>query len=440
MQPRLQTPFVPHAVAAAAPQPAALPAEAAAPLRLQRKAGACACGGSCPRCNGMLDTEGSPIQRQLRIGPSDDPLEREADRVANAVTAASSSGEVSAAAKSIQRLSSSGGGDGAAAPADVQQTLSRSGQPLETGLRQDMEQRFGQDFGDVRVHEDATAARSAETIGAQAYTAGHHIVFGSGQYAPQSSAGKHLLAHELTHVVQQAGGAAQRVSRYRRKPRNKADEENVPAWEAAEELTDSKTQPWIASIAIEFTGTAADTGNAPAAKANGELPPRMPTGTLTAKYSTKPSTVPADITVKIVGGSTALGLGLTDAIKTPVAVTRIEGSGYTDSKNTVSDPLSTKKDSKAARYSKSGAGTMNYAVFFKGIQAIHDGWLNTGSHACVHVGDGKVIRQINHHSWVDHTMVTVSYASSVTDELCCLRKKNGNPYWSRSPCGSTKCP
>ncbi len=211
MNPR-QFSTVPLAAAPAPPHAAPTPSAQHEPLRLQRKAGACSCGGNCPRCSGNLDSEDGRIQRQLRIGASDDALEREADRVAAAVTASGNNGRVSPAAQSIQRLPA-GGADaaGSAAPASVQQTLGRSGSALDNGVREQMEQRFGQDFSNVRVHADSAAARSAEAIDAQAYTAGANIVFAAGQYAPQSAAGQHLIAHELTHIVQQAGGAAQRV-------------------------------------------------------------------------------------------------------------------------------------------------------------------------------------------------------------------------------------
>jgi hypothetical protein len=68
-----------------------------------------------------------------------------------------------------------------------------------------MEQHFGHDFSQVRVHTDDSAALSARAIDAQAYTAGKHVVFGAGKYDPSSGAGRRLLAHELTHVVQQTG-------------------------------------------------------------------------------------------------------------------------------------------------------------------------------------------------------------------------------------------
>jgi hypothetical protein len=83
---------------------------------------------------------------------------------------------------------------------------------------------------------------------------------------------------------------------------------------------------------------------------------------------------------------------------------------------------------------------MNYAIFFKGIQAIHQGALDTGSHACVHVGTAHTIRQLNYHSRIGVTKVSVSYASSVLDNLCCHRKASGNPNWSNNPCNATKCP
>jgi len=81
-----------------------------------------------------------------------------------------------------------------------------SGQPLPDASRQFFEPRFGHDFSGVRIHNDSIAAKSAQSINALAYTTGNNIVFNEGQYAPGSDSGNRLLAHELTHVVQQ--GAA----------------------------------------------------------------------------------------------------------------------------------------------------------------------------------------------------------------------------------------
>lgn len=87
-------------------------------------------------------------------------------------------------------------------PPIVDEVLHSGGQPLEPETRFLMEHRFGHDFSQVRIHTDERAAKSADAVDALAYTAGRHIIFGTGQYAPQNSAGQHLLAHELTHVLQ----------------------------------------------------------------------------------------------------------------------------------------------------------------------------------------------------------------------------------------------
>ena len=88
----------------------------------------------------------------------------------------------------------------------VQQVLSSPGQPLDPGALAFMEPRFGRDFSRVRVHTDSNAASSARELNAQAYTVGEHVVFASGRYAPSTKGGRSLLAHELTHVVQQQNG------------------------------------------------------------------------------------------------------------------------------------------------------------------------------------------------------------------------------------------
>jgi hypothetical protein len=82
------------------------------------------------------------------------------------------------------------------------------GEPLPAALGSVMGQRFGQSFGDVRVHAGQEAAALAKSMGARAYTVGPSIVFGEGQYRPGAPDGQRLIAHELTHVVQQRGSPA----------------------------------------------------------------------------------------------------------------------------------------------------------------------------------------------------------------------------------------
>jgi hypothetical protein len=88
----------------------------------------------------------------------------------------------------------------------VEKTINAPGQPLTPAIRAEMEARFGQDFGNVRIHIGGDAAASARAINARAYTVGSNIAFASGQYAPDAAPGRQLLAHELAHVVQQDRG------------------------------------------------------------------------------------------------------------------------------------------------------------------------------------------------------------------------------------------
>lgn len=106
-----------------------------------------------------------------------------------------------------KRLQRSAAGAGpAVAPPIVHDVLRSPGRPLEPSVRGEMEARLGHDFSQVRVHSDSQAAASAEAVVAEAYTVGRHVVFGEGAYRPATGVGRSLVAHELTHVVQQGGG------------------------------------------------------------------------------------------------------------------------------------------------------------------------------------------------------------------------------------------
>jgi hypothetical protein len=92
------------------------------------------------------------------------------------------------------------------APPIVHRVLRSPGQPLDAGTRADFEPRFGHDFSQVRIHTDSRAAESARAVNALAYTVGNDVAFDRGRYAPSSAQGRRLLAHELSHVVQQREG------------------------------------------------------------------------------------------------------------------------------------------------------------------------------------------------------------------------------------------
>lgn len=105
--------------------------------------------------------------------------------------------------KSVLQRHASSGTEPASVPPIVHEVLRAPGQPLDRATRDFMEPRFGHDFSNVRVHTDAKAAESARAVNALAYTVGHNVAFRAGVYAPATSAGQRLLAHELAHVVQQ---------------------------------------------------------------------------------------------------------------------------------------------------------------------------------------------------------------------------------------------
>jgi len=94
-------------------------------------------------------------------------------------------------------------GSASQVPGSLYAALATSGRPLEAVSQRQMQGFFQRDFSSVRVHTDVTAVVSAREMGAEAYTVGNHIVFGAGAYAPGTDAGDRLLAHELTHVLQQ---------------------------------------------------------------------------------------------------------------------------------------------------------------------------------------------------------------------------------------------
>jgi len=92
-------------------------------------------------------------------------------------------------------------------PDSVRDVISSPGSTLDASIQRAMEDRMGDNLGDVRVHTGPQAANACEEINARAFTVGNHVAFNSGEYDPESAEGQHVLAHELAHVRQQTGGA-----------------------------------------------------------------------------------------------------------------------------------------------------------------------------------------------------------------------------------------
>jgi hypothetical protein len=148
---------------------------------------------------------GLVLQAKLEVGPADDLLEREADRAADRVA----DGILAALPGTGTPLPSGAGGSAGLVAGPLESridSLRGRGAPLDHGTRARMEPRFGHDFGGVRVHTGGEAAAMARSLGARAFTTGSDVFFGAGQYRDDTDTGRRLLAHELTHVVQQGGG------------------------------------------------------------------------------------------------------------------------------------------------------------------------------------------------------------------------------------------
>jgi outer membrane protein OmpA-like peptidoglycan-associated protein len=144
------------------------------------------------------------LQARLDVSQSGDPAEREAERVANEVV---DSGEPTTDTESSVDIRRSASGEGQTSVDGRTEAridaLRGGGSPLSRSVRSYFEPRFGRDFSDVRVHTGSEADAVARSIEAEAFTVGRDVAFASGNYRPETTAGRELLGHELTHVVQQ---------------------------------------------------------------------------------------------------------------------------------------------------------------------------------------------------------------------------------------------
>ena len=165
------------------------------------------------RCSEKAYPSRNIVHAKLELTTPGDSYEREADRMADFVMRRQYTGiptempsAVSVVHPTISRSVS--GSEGVAVDAATEDGINASrggGQPMPEALRSQMESGFGADFSGVRLHTDSRAADLSQGIQAKAFTYGNDIYFNRGQYSPDTSTGQHLIAHELTHVVQQSG-------------------------------------------------------------------------------------------------------------------------------------------------------------------------------------------------------------------------------------------
>lgn len=223
----------------------------------------CACGGGCPRCKSEPDRSG-----RMPISQPGDAYEREADDVAERVMRMAEPPGIASAPSAIQRKCAECEDEEQTAiqtkrgplrnaeavldPGAAEPAAERGGAPLPIEVRSYFEPRFRHDFSQVRVHTDALAAESAQSLKARAYTIGSDISFGSGEFAPATHRGRRLLAHELTHTIQQRSStnasnglsiARQPVDKPAEETAKKEPEKKEPEKKEAEKKEPEKVKP-----------------------------------------------------------------------------------------------------------------------------------------------------------------------------------------------------
>jgi hypothetical protein len=206
------------------------------------------------------------VQCKLEVGCVNDPLEDEADHIADRVThdtrppmLTSKCAACDEEEQQLLRKTAHGPASDLPPPELVHDVLRSPARPLDASLRAFLEAQLGQDFSGVRIHNDARSAASARSVGAFAYTVGRDIVFGDGAYNGSTESGRRLLAHELVHVAQQSNS----WGRLQRKPCRSAEECKAVSGDPAAARQDVANK----SSARAAAEAAAPAGSAQAAKA-----------------------------------------------------------------------------------------------------------------------------------------------------------------------------
>lgn len=278
------------------------------------------------------------------------------------------------------------------------------GSPLSPKTQQEMSSSFGTDFSHVRVHNDSEAVGMNKELQAQAFTHGNDIYFNEGKYNPNSPDGKFLLAHELTHVVQQGGGNSFQKNTIQPYRSPKAthfglQDEGDLTENDFNSKKDKEAKPWIKQITINFNIEKKDN--------SGNL---IPAGVAIATYH---NNILPPVFLSVTGGSSGKDLGVTRSGN--YRVTRIEGVGYNDKPFEQGGEASNNKYAKPVNGSY--ASSMHDAVFFDEGRALHSGSLSVSSHGCVHVESFPQLKQINYHSVVGLTKVAVNFSGTFEKDI-----------------------
>ncbi len=371
------------------------------------------------------------VQPKLELTTPGDSYEREADRMADFVMRRQYTGiptEMPSAAYVVHPTISRSvsGSVGVAVDTATEGGINASrggGQPMPEALRSQMESGFGTDFSGVRLHTDSRAADLSQGIQAKAFTYGNDIYFNRGQYCPDTTAGQHLIAHELTHVVQQSG----KVGRYRNKSSFNfgVADNNIMKEDEFNINIDEKTKPYIELITIVFDKIDFDNNGNPYCRGIGGV-----------KYKYNPN---YEFVFPISGGGDILGNGslkyFTNQLKNgSFKVTDIKGVGFNSGTYTDFSEADN-YEGQGRRYTKADSNgnriaNMSLAVFFNGGEALHLGRIDSPSHGCVHVAWDEMLK-INYHSVLGITKVDIIYLD-IEDKFSNLKKRRKQKHSSNA--------
>ena len=461
------------------------------------------------------------IQTKLTIGTPDDKYEQEADRVADQVMRMPEPQEDEdlgiqrkVPSPTVQRICTgceeelqrqtmeeeeeeplqmkgeSGSGSAAQQVSDTTASQIQSwhggGEPLPSKPRASFEQRFGRDFEKVRIQRDAKAAGTAAKLHARAFTVGNNIAFGKGQFRPDTSEGERLLAHELTHVVQQTKGSQggyyrqhkstqspdSQISHY--SPPQVARQDTTPKDEA-KTFTDldplwmkhmlrrfAEMDPENLIVLIKNVNKYSDLIHEERMlaallavlhkgkktrrefeKSNHKLLSKVNPDqvALILDYLSMTKTLPTEINIyfhKVVKEEPGYDdemypIGHLNFYKKGKLAysTKVSGGGHLGGLTDKVTGARIHRKEGGEHKSSNGGVAMPWPVYFRGLQAIHQGELDHASLSCVHVPSLNLMEKIHKDTRKRKTVVNVYYKKEVLDVLCPLRERE---VGKRNPC------
>ena len=415
---------------------------------------------------GMPSQSSTVVQAQLETTTPGDAYEQEADRMADMVMRKIDSVNQSDAMPSSHCPTptiSCFGGTSMPISSEMEsqlQAMQGGGHVMPEGLRAQMEGSFGHDFSNVRLHTDSAAADMSSSINAKAFTHGNDIYFNQGQFQPNTPAGQHLIAHELTHTVQQGGKVARYDGSGYYENLFDPNDKDTPASVKNVKEQYEKGKKYISRAIITFNKAnfalhSVDKNKGIVFFLSGHMSLVLRQGEndeLVEYLKGIPVSGGGDIYLKY-GKSFKYFTNNLEDLDTENkskkgTVTNIKGWAFNSGAYTESDvkligkrytdvkAMSKLSESHEEIYKKNNSrqyGNMDYAVFFNGGEALHPGALDSPSHGCVHVGNPKneidnedddlsMIKFINKYSVPQKTQVSITYIITKTEAINIMKE------------------